>query len=533
MTWTTTLIVIFTLGLAAGVAALDGAPVGVFHDDAIYVILARALATGAGYRYLNLPGAPAAIHYPPGYPALLAMLWKVAPGFPANVVLFKSVNLLLLAVAAVLATRLTRVRLGDARAAIAVGVLSAVSVPTLTLGSMVLSEPLFLAMLLALLVLAERLCDATVKSGAVGPPESAGSDAYVAASRHSSTASVLVGAGIGALALVRSHGIVLAPAVGLVLAARGRWRHAALVVGTTIVVMLPWQFWSATHARDIPPALQGVYGSYTGWLAAGIREMGLPFILDTLRNTSRDLGGMFTALFSPLRSPVGHTMTLAALALLASGGSAVLFRRAPVSLLFGLGYLALTLAWPFPPARFVWAIWPLVLVVLVAGAFAALPNLPGASGVRRSLRVATLVAACWLAVGYAMYEVRAIRGRWWGSVSRAERRRIEPAIAWTLARTGPGDIVASEDDAALFLYTNRRTVPVLAASARRYVRAIEPREDAEAGLIPIIEQFHPAAVLVGSTGPIAVAELLSLPPYTRVRLLEHFAGGAAFTVIAP
>src|ERR1051325_3241314 len=75
--------------LAVGVALVDGLPVGVTNDDGMYVILAKSLATGHGYRWLNLPGAPAATHFPPGYPAMLALLWLIAPRLPANVVLLK------------------------------------------------------------------------------------------------------------------------------------------------------------------------------------------------------------------------------------------------------------------------------------------------------------------------------------------------------------------------------------------------------------------------------------------------------------
>ncbi|HEX7122734.1 MAG TPA: hypothetical protein VF178_10230, partial [Gemmatimonadaceae bacterium] len=59
--------------------AIEPWPVGVFQDDGIYTILGKSLALGEGYRYLNLPGAPPATHYPPGYPLFLALLWRLAP----------------------------------------------------------------------------------------------------------------------------------------------------------------------------------------------------------------------------------------------------------------------------------------------------------------------------------------------------------------------------------------------------------------------------------------------------------------------
>src|SRR5260221_3554784 len=97
MKWTLSVAVVGVLGLAVGLLVLDHYAVGVFHDDAMYVILARSIATGQGYRYLNLPGTPVASHFPPGYPLLLALLWRVAPAFPHHVPLFQAGNALLVA----------------------------------------------------------------------------------------------------------------------------------------------------------------------------------------------------------------------------------------------------------------------------------------------------------------------------------------------------------------------------------------------------------------------------------------------------
>ena len=57
---------------------------GFYHDDSIYWVSARSLATGDGYRIQSLPGQPYQTKYPPLYPALLATIWKLDPRFPAN-----------------------------------------------------------------------------------------------------------------------------------------------------------------------------------------------------------------------------------------------------------------------------------------------------------------------------------------------------------------------------------------------------------------------------------------------------------------
>ena len=62
---------------------------GVYHDDGIYVITAKALAQGEGYRLINLPNSPLQTKYPILYPALLAIIWKIWPSFPKNLLLCK------------------------------------------------------------------------------------------------------------------------------------------------------------------------------------------------------------------------------------------------------------------------------------------------------------------------------------------------------------------------------------------------------------------------------------------------------------
>src|SRR5947207_1431698 len=69
--------------------AQPGGLVGGFYDDGIYVSLAKALAEGHGYRNIHLPGAMVSVHYPPLYPVLLAILFRLWPSFPENVVLFQ------------------------------------------------------------------------------------------------------------------------------------------------------------------------------------------------------------------------------------------------------------------------------------------------------------------------------------------------------------------------------------------------------------------------------------------------------------
>src|SRR5437764_15281651 len=130
------------LAIAAGLVAVNNLPVGGFFDDAFYVILAKSLATGHGYRNLNLPGAPLATHYPPGYPLFLAALWRLWPTFPDNVVLFKGANAVLLGASTAGAIALARARFRlTTPVATAVVVLGTLSIPLLSFGTVLFSEP--------------------------------------------------------------------------------------------------------------------------------------------------------------------------------------------------------------------------------------------------------------------------------------------------------------------------------------------------------------------------------------------------------
>src|SRR5438128_340737 len=57
--------------------------IGELHDDGIYLISAKSLTDGGGYRILSLPDEPAQTKYPPLYPLYLSTLWRWGPEFPA------------------------------------------------------------------------------------------------------------------------------------------------------------------------------------------------------------------------------------------------------------------------------------------------------------------------------------------------------------------------------------------------------------------------------------------------------------------
>lgn len=512
-TWQLGLFLVGALAVAAGVAAIDLRPVGIVHDDAMYVILARALATGQGFRYLNLPGSPPATHFPPGYPALLAVISWFTPSFPANIAAFKLMNALLLGVGALLVTRFARLRVLSAPWALGLGVTTAISVPILVLGSLVLSEPFFFALFAALLPALESFADR---------PSSA-------------RRALLLGAGIAACILVRSNGIVLLPAMLVVLAMRRRWRDAGLVAAGAVVCLLPWGLWVATYTGALPPPVQGNYESYSSWLVRGFKLLGPGLVPTTLAMTTSEINDMFT-LFSPVSGKVGHAITLAAVAALAAMGVKATWRRIPVTLMFVAGYLAMVLLWPFPPVRFLWGVWPLLLLIIVAGGQAAVSSVRAAASAGRSVLarpvpLAVLGAFVWVAIGYGMYEVRAARGAWWSSLPRASAPRIVAAVEWIDANTKPDDLIASEDEGAVYLYTGRRAVPALSFTVEHYLREYSAEENAKDGLAPVIAAYPVHTVVVGTRRSVAIADYLVNARPPRLAWRADFPNGVAYSTL--
>ena len=471
------------VALVAALATMTPDLIGGFNDDGIYLLIARALANGQGYVYPHLPGTPPAIHYPPVWPMVLAAMWKLAPPFPGSTGWFKLINPVILAAAAALAVHFGRRVLGlPWWAALGGVVVATLSVPVLLLTNLLLSEPLFLALLLPTLVVTERL----VKEG--GWRLAIGAAALVAL-----------------LALVRTLGGVVLIAGMLLLARERRWRELAIFVAVAVLLLLPWQLFVWRATPGFPDELRGSYGPYLEWVANGYREGGWPFFRAVLAKNAAATWEMLGVFFSPLAvGAIRHLMAgLAALAFVT--GLAVLFRRprAPVTALAFAGYLVVVLAWPFWVDRFLWVMWPLILLIALAGASTVI----AAARARGLQRAAVLVvgAVALLAAGHVTYNVRGLAKGWESSASRDLTSAGVQLVRHVNADPRlDGKLVASELAPMLALYSDLMVLPVEILTTREHV---EEKGTAEltAELERIDRRFRPDAYVVMQTGPFLAA----------------------------
>ena len=504
-------LIVASIALTITLVALPNWPVGVFQDDAIYVALGKALASGQGYRYVNLPGAPYATHYPPGYPLVLAMLWRLAPQFPQNVAAFTFANAAFLALAAYGSFRFTRDRLGvGALGAGIVAVAGTATVPALSVGVFVLSEPMFMAALFPTLILAERAAD-----------------------RGEWRDALIAGFAGGALAMVRTMGMFVAFALVLVLLWRRRWPAAAVAAIACAAFLIPWNLWVRVHAGDIPPALVGKYGPYDTWVTTALRAHGVPFVWDVIGRNVRSLRDMVGAMLTGGAAviPMVRIAAAASAMLVLVAGARSLARPAPVTAWFFAAYMTLVLIWPFDPVRFVWALLP-ILAAMFALVTIRLARWKPATTLPRLARFASLGTCTLLVTGFAAFNLTGDHTQWRDAGPRATSARATPVVAWVRASTRPGDIIATEDDPLIYLYTGRKAVPVGTLTAEQYLNG-QSYAFATDQLHSIIARYRPNYIVGTTSYAVVSARNLSMRTPSELRVHMLFPTAAIFTPVAP
>lgn len=416
--------------LAGGAAALNHALVGVFYDDGLYAGIAWALAHGLGYVHPHLPGTPAVVHYPPLYPLVLAPLYGTlsvsAAGFAA-----KLLNLAFAGLAAALITRhaLRENLLGaDAPrwlAPLCVGTM-ALAIPALTVQSVLFAEPLFGVLLAAAVMLADRIPQA--------PP-----------GRRGDVAALVAGL-VMALALL-TRTIAVAGGAGIVLfllvGRRAPGRRAVLAATPVALAALGWGAWVLAHRSGIDPALAINYGSY----GEVVKQAGLAAFGSSALDLVRPLGAL-TLGWLPNR-PLYYLFGAAALAI-GLYGLWLLTQRSAIGFTL-LGYFAILAVWPFAPDRFLWAVLPWLGLTWAAGAVALYRRPRGA-------RLALAVLLGVMVVGYGQYEIRGIVHRWWGTQAAAISENFRDLLP-RLDSLPRGTVLATDDEALVWLYTRRVSVP--------------------------------------------------------------------------
>ena len=408
--------------LAVGLLTLNQALVGVFYDDGLYAGLATALASGHGYVHPNLPGMPGAVHYPPLYPTLLTPFFGVLSVTSAAIA-GKVLNAFCSAGAAgLIAWHATKTELLGATIPRwvpgAIVFAAAVAIPVLATQGVLFAEPLFSVLLAVAVIAADR-----------------GTRPW-----HAGAA--------GALALLtRSIGIaVIAGIVCFLLRRRAPRRAIVAVVLPGVIAALAWGLWVTTHARQIDPALALGYGTYF----AHVSQAGLSAVVVNVPDMSRPLEVLAFG-WIPVRLLYGILAT----ASLGVGlyGLWLVARRSAIGLSLVFYFIMLAI-WPHPPDRFLWAVLPWLALIWAVAMFELWRRWP-----TRRVRVPVAVLAALAVGGYLHYEYRGFSGRWWDAQARAISANFAELLP-VVQNLPDSAVVATDDEALVWLYSRRRSVPL-------------------------------------------------------------------------
>lgn len=429
--------------LALGVFALalwaqPNAMVGVFFDDGVYVALAKSLAEGHGYRNVHMPYAPPGVHFPFLYPVVLSLLWRLWPSFPANVTLFQLFDAFALASAAWLVAR-HAARWASPVARYVALPIGFAAFPLLTMVGVRLSEPLFLALTAGALFATDR---------------------HRPVLRHAVAAGGLAGLAM----LTRSIGLAVVAGVVLAFLLRGHRRLAAGALVTALLVVSPWIAWVVIVGDLLDPRLTANYGNYV----ADVREAG---ILALITGVDLRAFGPIARLGLPaLPSWMWYPAAMALVGVVVWGAVGVARpARALVSVL--AFYLALVTVWLFTPDRFIWVLLPWVCMLGVMGATDLW---------RRHMAFRPVVALLGLAVtfGFLKAEARSLTRRGFAAAAEGISAPFAVLAPSVKEETAPHAVIAGADEALMFLYSGRRSVPGVlfqweGAGGRKYLSSGE------------------------------------------------------------
>jgi hypothetical protein len=211
---------------------------GLVVDDGWYVLLARALAEGRGFKLISSAAAEILPVVPPGFPVVLAVIFRLTSGFPSNVLWLKAVSIAsMLGAGAVTGYYLVRWRQQPWPVALTMAVATTLVPAFVFLAtSTVMAECVFMLGQMASVVLIEW--------SAGGREES-----WI---RRTSIAAVVA----AVTTLLRATGLALLAAGVLYLLYRRLPRRAVAFMVVAIVCMLPWTVYARLNASTLPQRME-------------------------------------------------------------------------------------------------------------------------------------------------------------------------------------------------------------------------------------------------------------------------------------
>jgi hypothetical protein len=299
---------------------------------------------------------------------------------------------------------------------------AAVAIPVLATQGVLFAEPLFSGLLAVSVIEADR-----------------------------STRPWVAGLAAALALLTRSIGIaIVAGILGFLLLHRAPRRVLLAVVLPGVVAAIAWGLWVLIHARQIDPALALNYGTYL----APVSQAGLSAVAANIRDLPRPLEVLAFGWI-----PVAWAYFVLAMTSLAIGlyGLVIVSRRSAIGPIL-VPYLLILAIWPYPPDRFLWAVLPWLALIWGVG-------LVELSKRWSRLRIPLAVFAAIAAGGYLYFEFRGVESRGWASQARGISANFAELLP-VVQNLPDSAVLASDDEALVWLYSRRLSVPLYLESYR-------------------------------------------------------------------
>ena len=421
---------------------------GAYHDDAVYLVSAKALASHAGYRILSLPEKPFQTKYPPVLPLLLSIVWRLDPHFPENLPKVTALCWSLLPLYVFLVFRVLRQWGLSQTEAAGICALTALSPHVVLSGLMTMSELAFGVILMVTLLLLER---------SMTEP---GTTVF---------ATALAGVAGGLAFLTRTQGIALLIGASAVLLWRRRWPQAAVFSLVSGVFAAAWLLWTHTHAYTGTDPVTIYYVDYARFYLASVHASDIPQFVQT--NLDSMATGTARLLFATSGLDLASRMFAFVVAMAAASGIRRMVARSGQAhfAVFSLASFLMFIPWNWPPnERYLLPLWP----AIAAGFYLELrhffdlcrKNLSG-SLPSRVFAGALIVLGTVVCAAIPFRNVRGVLldlPEVLEGYQRISEAR-QPGYAW-IRENSPADAqVLTYDDPLMYLYTGRSgyAMPIL------------------------------------------------------------------------
>ena len=454
---------------------------GFFVDDGWYVLLAKSLATGQGYSLINSPSPGIPPLYPPAFPFLLSLVFRVAPQFPQNLWLLKSVSIVSMMATGWLTYRYcARQRQLPDYVALGIGLAVVLCPPLVFLAtSTVMSECAFALVFLLTVLVVEK----SVQAAQTG--------LTARAWQFAAFGGALAAIGL----LTRSIALALLAAGFLYFLKERLLKSALFFAAGAILIFGPWMIYSRTH-QPTPEQQQEQGGHivvpYTTqfWQKrAGFEDSGtisaaeLPtrVLNNFLEITGRDVLHVLAApVFETLRDPfaeikrnavregrTGDPLLFSFLLsiLVLAGFIAAVRERITMAELAVPFSIAITILWPWETFRFILPLVPFLLFYTVLGVRVShsLHQRMRQRSNQEQLTIGMgLVAVVFIAI--SLYANASYLLKQFGNDTAAKPQMVqifgeaEAMLSWVKNNVGSNDVIVTNNPPLVYLYTGHKTV---------------------------------------------------------------------------